>query len=314
MIDVYCIGSAHIDNILTFLQPPRHGHTGAAISKSSIGGVGYNMALVLKNLGNSVAMSGLLGRDAGARFVLSSIAKHGIDTAAMIQDENLTTASYTAFHRPDGDMHIAAIEMDIYSRLCKELIEPHLDKLKRSKNWVFDSNYPATAFEYFATVAAENNINVYVTITSLQEGKRIIPLLPQTKALFGNVEEINYLADNEDLTETGIWRSLEIIAAKGTQAVFATHGAGGVYVLANGQRYHVAAKKVEHIVSVNGAGDTFAAAVIDSMLKNKSIEQAIEAGLIAAALRLQGKEVNALALAKVSETKSSDQSRKRMRM
>jgi pseudouridine kinase len=315
LFDIYCIGSAHVDRISKLHNEPSSENGGTATSTFSYGGVGYIMALALKKFENNVAMGGLLGSDPVATQITENINQHGINCEAMIQVTGFSTACYTAVLKPSGEVHFDLIDKNIYDQITISMVEPHLEKLVRCKNWVFDSDYPVDVYKYFATVAKAHSINVFVTIACIFDVEKVLPLLGNAKALFGNVAEISRLAGSTNLTSQGIQQSLTVIAAYGTKNVFATDGANGVHVLSQGIYYFKPAVVVETVVSVNGAGDTFAAAAISSMLCNDSMDKTIDSALTAAALRVEGKEVNAAALgAELNNSKSIIASAQKLRV
>lgn len=292
MAEIYCIGSAHLDIILTFNNKPALGHTTPANVMKTVGGVGYNMATVLQQLGNDVAFAGVMGYDAEAEHVINALEQHNIDCSAIIRS-NTNTGSYTAFHSQDGEMVMAAIDIAIYNQLTPQMFGPKIQQLSTIKNWILDSNFSQQSYAYLAIAAKAQQINVYLTISSIYEGSKIIPLLPVAKALFGNVEEIKYLAKQLTNTEySDVWDAMQVIAALGTETVLATDGANGVYILSAGQKIYRAAIPVVNVVCVNGAGDTFAAAVIDGILNNNGLLESIDAGLLAAAQKISGNAIN----------------------
>jgi len=264
------------------------GHTTPATVVKTVGGVGYNMATVLQQFGNDVAFAGVMGYDTEAEHVIKDLERHNIDCAAVIRSTT-NTGSYTAFHSQDGEMVMAAIDIAIYNQLTPQMFNPIISQLTKIKNWVLDSNFSQQSYSYLAIAAKAHHINVYLTISSIYEGEKITPLLPVAQALFGNVEEIKYLANKlTNIEYENIWDAMQVIADRGTETVFATDGANGVYVLVAGQQIYRAAVPVTKVICVNGAGDTFAAAVIDGMLNNQQLLDSIDAGLLAAAQKISG--------------------------
>ena len=53
---LYCFGGAHIDNIFILKKPALLGNTNLAELKTSVGGVAYNMAHLLKHIKVMVQM------------------------------------------------------------------------------------------------------------------------------------------------------------------------------------------------------------------------------------------------------------------
>lgn len=289
--NICVIGSAHTDNILIARELLINEHTVLGKRETSTGGVGYNMATILKKLGNeSVSIACILGNDSYAEQVIDDLKKQEINHDMILRSSD-TTASYTAFHNPDGNMAHAVIDIDIYNNMTAGTFVPIVDKLKQSKNWVLDTNFSSDVYRYLATQAQDQDI--YITISSITESPKAIPLFPKTKVLFGNVEEIHYLANkivlDKNITcgsEIDIWRALKIIVDAGVKTVIATDGPRAVMVLSE-NKTSVHNPLVVDVKNVNGAGDSFAAATIDWLIQGQNLHNAISAGLTAAALRVQ---------------------------
>jgi pseudouridine kinase len=279
--ELICIGGAHMDDIYMLNHSSVLENTNHARLKSQVGGVAYNMARLLKTRGNDVGVFSVLGEDLAAQKVLQALKEQKISSKNIVRDPLHATTLYTGFHDPNGELIIAAIDMDIYSHLSIEKIQQQLPNLMRAKAWVFDSTFKPAIYEYFA--ALTDKPPIYVTICSVEEIQNIIPILGQTKVLFGNLDEISRLADNSDRSEAGIWRSLEAISARGVETVVCTHGKDGIYALSGQTRYRVPAVPVTVVGSTNGAGDTLSAAIINDLMHKKPLQQALHSGVDAAA-------------------------------
>ncbi|HSX20606.1 MAG TPA: PfkB family carbohydrate kinase [Gammaproteobacteria bacterium] len=287
------LGAAHADTILKALKAIVPGHTSPAESERAFGGVAYNIASILKQLGASVGIVTVIGDDSVSGLIRKNLDQREIPTIAILIP-GFATASYTAIHGPDGDMYLAAIVKDIYNQLTVGQVAQHIVKMKKAKAWVIDGAFSHEINTFLAMAAKEAGIDVYVAVSSLATVSNIAPLLANCKGLFGNVDEINHLAQNYDVSDEGIRRSLRRLVDRGAKAAFVTHGDKGIYALdaASNETVHLKAHAVEKVVSAHGAGDTFAAATIDSLRSGKSMEEALKRGLAAAALRIESKEVN----------------------
>lgn len=290
---IQVLGAAHHDTTFTARKEIVPKHTTNATSQRSFGGVGYNIANILCLIGNSVGIVTVSSDDS-----ISSLIRRNLESLGIHINEALIpgfpTASYTALNSHGGELHVGVLVQEIYDQLTVGRLRQHAAKLtdENTQAIVTDSTFNEEIYIHLATLVAQHSKRLFVVISSLENAKNITALLPHTEALFGNVEEINFLAQNFDSSEAGIWKSLETLSNKGAKAVLATHGERGVYALVQGQKMHFAAHKVDKIVSTLGAGDTFASVVIDGMLKGVKPEEAIKRGLSAAALRVQGKEIN----------------------
>lgn len=289
---ILVFGAAHVDTIFNIIDVPVEKDTSPARGSKLFGGVAYNLAYILSKLGNSVGILTVSGGDSISGLVDRNLQQQNIKPAVFIPISESTTASYTAIHGPDGAMSLSVIVKDIYHKLTVKTLSQYAAQIKAAKVVVCDSSYRADIYEYLAKTFEEENIDHYVVIGSLSEAKEIIPLLYRCKGLFGNVKEINSLAENADDTEEGIYRSLLSIAEHGVESIFATNGDKGVYVLHKGQRCFFSTKVVKPIVCGNGIGNAFAAGVIFGMVNGKSIQQSIKIGLAIAILKLEGKDIH----------------------
>lgn len=285
---LYCIGGAHIDDIFILKKSSVMENANHAILKTYVGGVAYNMAHLLKRKYDNVAMLSIVGQDIAGDHVLQTLKSEGIDGADIIRDPKFRTTVYSAFHNPDGDLQIAAIDKTIYSNLTAEQLKPKISKLTKAKAWVLDSTFQPEFYEYLASI--KNKPMIFTTICSVGEVPQIMPILSSTDVLFGNVDEMSLMANNQDKSDAGIWHSLEVIAKKGVKTVVCTHGPNGIYVLSNGKQYRMAALPTTIVESTNGAGDALAAGVISAIVNGKPLEQALHSGLSAAAAQLAKKD------------------------
>lgn len=266
------------------------GNSNHAETKICIGGVAYNIAVILKTLGNKVGISSYIGDDGEGHSVVSALRKHEITHDAIMRSPDLHTASYNAFHDPKGELLIAAADMHIYHKLTKESLIDCLPKLRTANAWVVDSTFLPDMQRILAMYTG--GIDTYVTICSVSEAKHVEPWLNTAKVLFANTAEISVLTDMEIKTKTQIWQALDKLASFGVKTIMATNGPDGVYVYHKGEHLHFPAYPA-NVICVNGAGDSFAAAVIDHLTRKVDLKDAVKAGLAAASLRLEGKPVNA---------------------
>lgn len=281
---LYCFGGAHIDNIFVLKNQSVLGNTNLAEVKTSVGGVAYNMAHLLKEKQNNVAMVGIVGNDLGGETVLRTLQNEGIDGTNIVRSFKFPTSLYSGLHNPDGSLEIAAIEISIYKAMHADMLKEGMSKFTQTKAWILDSAFKPEVYAYLASI--KNKPKIYLTICSIIEIQNIKPLFSNTEVLFGNIDEISAIAHNKDLTDAGIWKSLAIIAKKGVKTTICTHGPNGIYVLSNGKKYRMAAIPTKITKSTNGAGDALASGVINALVKDESLEVALQQGLESAAIWL----------------------------
>lgn len=304
-LEILYIGEAHAHTNYDALGVVTPYHSCKAESSRNFDGHAYLGAKTTRDLG--VARVGLLapfGDDSVAPLVSrNSEEKQGMKVFAMYIPGAHTASSVAIYER--GELRLGATVDGIYDRVTVDMMAKQMDSILsvRPNAIVCDTAYPEEVYAYLLT-AIPSDIDVYATISSLASVNNITPLLSRCKGVFGNVDEINHLAQNYDVSEAGIRRSLEIITSQGAEAVFATHGAKGVYARTNGKHYHMDAYPIEKMVSTHGAGDAFAAGVVYGLQQGLRVGDAMKLGLLVAALKIQAKEITARVVQEATEQKN----------
>jgi sugar/nucleoside kinase (ribokinase family) len=287
-VDICCIGAANVDKIITFTAEPQLEHDTYATSVETVGGVACNVAQMLKSFGQSVMLASVIGNDMGGQFLRSNLIKQDINCDALLEDNQHSTCTYTAFHRPDGELFVASIEGQIYRELTTTTIEPMLPTISQAKIWIFDTSFPQKIYERYIAARA-SDIEIYIVISSVNNLQKITPLLPYAKMLFGNLTEMKSLSGMHHCDD--VKAVLEKVSALGPQTIFATDGINGVHVYNNANHFKQEVTPVDNLVCSNGAGDTFAAAAIHTLLKGGDVHLALQNGIKAAAQRVAGLEI-----------------------
>lgn len=290
---MFAFGAAHVDVILRTKGVPVEYDTIPAKGSKSFGGVAYNVASILGKLGMSIGIMTVSGGDSVSGLIDKNLQQQNIKPTIFIPVSESETASYTAIHGPDGTISSSVIDNEIYHNLTVKTLSQYIPQIRSAQILICDSSFKSPVYEYLADVLIEENIEHYVVVGSLSEVGQITPLLKRCKGLFGNVTEMNALANNMEHNEDNIEKSLlSLYEHYGVESIFATNGDKGVYALCKGQRYFFKTKVVERVVCGNGAGNAFAAGVLYGILNNKQISKSIEFGLAMSLLKLEGKEIS----------------------
>ena len=160
---VLCIGAAHLDKVFTFFHTPHEEEELPASSEDIFGGCAYNSACALRLQGIDVSFVTLLGQDIAGDQVISNLQSLGVDTSQVHHLETAQTGMYVSFHRPSGDLFIAAADMDVYRRFTPEMLEQSLTNHEPHAAWVFDAEWRKEVFEFVANL--DNTPDIYLVIT-----------------------------------------------------------------------------------------------------------------------------------------------------
>ena len=116
--------------------------------RSSLGGVGRNIAHNLALLGAKVKLITALGADDGAKRVEASCADLGIDLTDSLYVPDGATSTYLFLADSNGDMALAMNDMAIYEQLTPTFLETKLNTLNAAALVVLDTNLSAESIRY----------------------------------------------------------------------------------------------------------------------------------------------------------------------
>ncbi|CCH44330.1 hypothetical protein BN7_3892 [Wickerhamomyces ciferrii] len=173
-IDSIVIGSVALDTYCKTESPALLRDSNPSKITSSIGGVGYNVALESTKLGNSsLKFISVVGDDIQGKSLINSLrTKHNAIHIA----ENSTTSQYISHHDNDGELIIAAADMGIVeNNLPIEHIE---NEIKNSKPRIvlFDANISTKTMQFLIELSAELKFKLIFEPTSAHKSKKISEL------------------------------------------------------------------------------------------------------------------------------------------
>ncbi|KRD09151.1 carbohydrate kinase [Flavobacterium sp. Root901] len=247
-------------------------------NKKKIGGAPLNVALRMKTLGCEVAMISCVGNDEDGKAIIDQVKSLGLETAAIIKSEEFPTglvnvtvnergsASYEISYPSAWDKIVLndfakkkALDADvlIYGSLaCRDKVSTEsLKELLQTKAYkVFDVNLRKPYYSYemleqlmFSADFVKFNDEELLEITAAMDSP------------FTSLEEnMNFIAERTKITDMCV-----------------TRGKHGALLMWNGQIFENAGYPVE-VADTVGAGDSFLAALITSLLTGKEPQKAID--------------------------------------
>lgn len=262
-----------------------------------VAGAELNVATGLARLGLSVGWVSRVGADSFGRFVLTALAKEGIDARGVSTDGRYATGFQLKSKVENGTDPIVE-----YFR--KGSAASHL-----SPDDFNESYFVSARHLHLSGVAAALSESSYALLdraarTMKAQGKTISfdPNLRPTlwKSEAEMIEKLNRLAFQADWVLPGLKEGMiltgqqtpEAIAdfylSHGVRAVIIKTGSDGAwYKTADGEQGAVAAIKVDNVVDTVGAGDGFAVGVISALLEGKPLPQAVKRGNKIGSLAIQ---------------------------
>lgn len=267
--------------------------------RSSLGGVGRNIAHNLALLGADVKLITALGADDGAKRVAASCADLGIDLTGSLYVPDGATSTYLFLADANGDMALAMNDMTIYERLTPAFLETRLDMLNAAALVVLDTNLPAESIAY---LASRCTAPIFADPVSAAKAGRLKPVLGRLHTLKPNRMEAELLSGIAITDEASLYRAADALLATGLRRVFLSLGADGVLAADRERKVHLH-NLPARMVNTTGCGDAFMAAAARAYLDRADLETAARYGLAAAAVAMESADtINpAMSLAAVAE-------------
>ena len=290
MTQILCIGSVLWDIIGRHDQEMVAGNDRPGRITRLPGGVALNIAMTLARFDLKPVLLSAVGTDEEGNELVRACATMGMDTTQLYRPKDLPTDRYMAIEGANG--LIAAIA-DAHSLEAagSEVLTPLKDgtlgsALKPYSGVIaLDGNLTESLLTQIASDACFKDADLRIAPASPGKVMRLMPLLTHPKAtIYVNLEEAELLTQQK----LGDAKSgAEALAQKGATRVLVTDGARQAAFVESGQIWSATPPKVPQM-RVTGAGDTFMAAHIAAELAGRSPEDALTAGLAAAAHYVSG--------------------------
>jgi len=240
------------------------------IIKTSLGGVGRNIAENLARLGIQTKFLSVVGDDAHGKRILDHAQSIGLDMAdVLVVDE--ATSTYLAVLDETRDMHVGIAYMDILRRLDIAYIQKHADIIQNAVFCIVDTNLP-DILEYLVTTY---DVPFVLDTVSANKAARAKPLLSHFHTIKPNKIEAEILSGITIQTQNDLRKAGRYFMDQGVQNTFITMGSEGVYYKTRGKEGIITSPPAE-MVSATGAGDAFAAGLVYSLCKEKTIEEEVK--------------------------------------
>lgn len=277
--EIICIGGANLDRKFHVKGNVQFGTSNPASSSFSVGGVGRNIAENLGRLNHQVTLLTTAGKDADWQ-VIHEASESFMNLRYVEQLAEATTGSYTAIMDEQGELALAVANMEVYDLLLPSLLKKHETMLVNAGCFILDLNCPKETVAYIQQVAIARDIPLVIVPVSSPKMNRLPETLQGVTWFICNTDEAETIVGHKIENATHYEKALQQLLQLGAEHVIITAGSKGVYAASTTiAPRHFAAKVIDKIEDVTGAGDAFVSAVIHSWLTGQSFETCIDAGL-----------------------------------
>lgn len=248
--------------------------------KTTLGGVGRNIAENLLLLGYPVSMITPLSRDSFLSQIQSHSVKIGLDLSHCFYFDDVPNSVYLCINHPNGDIALAVSCMEICEKLTPDVIASQMDFLNSCPCVVLDANLRADTLAY---IADHCHSALCADAVSVKKADRLRPILHRLSFLKVNRAEAEVLVGFPVDDMESVSKASAQLHAMGIPVVAITLGSSGAFLSVGSEAY--ALPPMAHDgVNYSGCGDAFFAGILHGLTMQKSTLETLCCGLAMAAL------------------------------
>ncbi|MCW8328658.1 ribokinase [Photobacterium sp. SDRW27] len=275
------LGSVNADHVLQVASFPRpgetlHGHSYCVIP----GGKGANQAVAAARLGADIAFIASVGDDSFGHEMRDAFAQEGMNTEAVMIEENMPTGIAMIQVAATGENSIC-ISAEANGCLTAARIKPHYHLIEAADTLLMQLETPIETIEAAAKVAKQSGTRVVLNPAPAQTLSD--DLLQLVDMITPNETEAELLTGVKVDDVTSAQKAADVLHAKGIKQVMITLGSQGVWISENGKGQQVPGFRVD-AKDTTAAGDTFNGALLTSLQEGRAIDDAIRFAHAAAAI------------------------------
>ncbi|WP_375748352.1 ribokinase [Vibrio sp. HN007] len=273
MSKLIVLGSVNADHVLKVPSFPRPGETLHGNGYQVIpGGKGANQAVAAVRLGADIGFIASVGDDAFGIGIRDSFANEGMNTEAVLIEENTPTGIAMIQVSDTGENSIC-ISAEANGKLTAERITPYLDSVKDAEYLLMQLETPMNGVELAAAEAKKSGTQVVLNPAPARELSD--ELLKHVDIITPNETEAEVLTGVTVFDDKSAQLAADVLHAKGIATVMITLGSKGVWLSQEkGKGSIIPGFKVE-ATDTTAAGDTFNGALVTGLLDGKPLEEAI---------------------------------------
>ncbi|MGM9662941.1 MAG: PfkB family carbohydrate kinase [Oscillospiraceae bacterium] len=256
--------------------------------RTSLGGVGRNIAHNLRLMGMDVSLITVFGDDRFGEVIRQHAEGIGMDLSGSAVLPGESTSSYLYLAQPDGEMALAVSDMEIYRRMTPAFLESRLDLINSAALCVVDANLPEESLLYLAERCA---VPILADPVSTVKAERLRRALGRLWCVKPNRIEAELLSGVAIHGEEDLSKAAESLLATGLQRVcLSLSGEGAYFADASGETVRIRPEKDPAMVNATGCGDAMTAAIAAAKVRGLTLAESAAAALRAAAIAARSYE------------------------
>jgi pseudouridine kinase len=255
------------------------------------GGVGRNIAQRLASFTNEkrVELITILSTDSHSRFVKEETERANVSLKHSIILPGFNCPAYLAV-MDQGDMVTAVNDMALLDKMTPEQLKDRASLIEDSEMVILDANLPQETLIWLT--GSFPQVRFFAEPVSAAKCRRFTPCLDKLYGIKPNKLECEALTGMEIKKKEDALMAAGLLRDRGVKNVIISLGASGsVYASDEGEGYlssgQLKAVDQEEI-NTNGAGDSYLAAVISSLIEGTTLRKACQRGSESALKHIMG--------------------------
>ncbi|GAB6108687.1 PfkB family carbohydrate kinase [Fusibacter bizertensis] len=254
------------------------------VVKSTLGGVGRNIAENMVKLGLKTKLISVIGDDLYGQKILEEARQIGLDMQDTLVLKGEQTSTYLSILDETKDMAVAISHMEICDRMTVEFIKSKKHIIENAEFCVIDTNLSPDVLKYILTTYKEQKFLLdTVSTAKAMKIKEVIGLCHTIKP---NLIEAQSLSGIEIKDEKDMLRAATYFHGLGVSNVFISMGKAGVFY-SDGKVSGMKKPPKVKVVSATGAGDAFLAGIALGYAQGEDIKTATLMGMAASFIALE---------------------------
>ena len=280
---VLVIGGAAVDIQGFPEQAFRLYDSNPGVLKTSLGGVGRNIADNLSRLKVTTKFISAIGDDLYGKKILQEAAVTNLDMSDSLICTGMNTSTYLSMLNEHGEMIAAISDMKLINQLTPHHLKEKDLMIKSSSYLVLDTNLSYEVIDYLTSLY--ENIPIILDPVSVAKAHKIKDIIGRFHTIKPNKYEAEVLTGIKVLEARDLEQVEQQLLNKGVKQMFISLGSEGLFYSNGEQRGRLLPYEI-NVINTTGAGDAFVAAIAYGCINKLPIDQKAAFAQAAAALVL----------------------------
>ncbi|MDD3410828.1 MAG: PfkB family carbohydrate kinase [Eubacteriales bacterium] len=274
------IGGNNIDIIATSHTQIVYGDSNPGKIRTSLGGVGRNIAENLTRLRQNVRLITAFGDDEFSYLVKNQAQRIQMDISESVNVSGIGNSMYLCVNDPSGEMMVGISDMDVCAAITPAFLATKMPLLNASEAVVVDANLSEESIAYLAETCTAP---MYAEAVSVKKAGRFASHLSMFTGVKANRIEMELLSGMRIGDREEALKAIGHLHSIGVSRVFLTMGKEGACA-SDGVEAHFEHTARYKPVNTTGCGDAFYASAICAALDGENCLDVLRTGLSGAAV------------------------------